>query len=115
MVNKDNTTIEQQPLVSQNPDINFIYNKLKMCHYTHITYWINNDDFANKIRELQKQNITITDRMIYDIMRDIYLSKKDECEISGIKPSDFSFYLMKRCIKSLHYSLTGSKTGWETR
>ena len=115
MENKNDTTIKRKVLISRNPDINFIYGKLKQsCRYAHITYWINNDDFANRVRELQKQNATITDRMVYDIMRDIYLSKSKIWSNTGVRP-DFNFYAAKRCIKSLHYSFTGSKTGWETR
>lgn len=114
MVNKDNTTIEQQPSVNKNSDINFIYKKLKTCHPVQVTHWINNDEFATKIRALKSQSITITDRMIYDIMRDIYFSELKKWKDTGIKP-EFSLYHAKQCIKNLHRLFTGSQAGWNIR
>ena len=107
--------ISNKPYITptKNSDINFVYKVTKIRNMS-TSYWINNDEFAAKIRELKNQNITITDRMVYDIMRNIYLSKKEEKIRTGKKP-EFDFQLARKCIKSLHYSLTGSKTGWETR
>lgn len=92
-------------------EIGFLHKKLNINH-TSLAYWIENEEFSEKIQEAKEAGITITERMVFEIMRDIYIRYQAKRDSSNKKP-EFNFYLAKKAIVSLWFSITGTKSGWE--
>lgn len=96
---------------SGNKDLGFLHKICKDVNHTALVYWIENEKFAVKIRDLMKSGVDIDTKSVFNIMRDIYIEYDKIKKESPEKPN-FNFYLARRALETLWFSLTGTKTGW---
>lgn len=97
--------------VENKKELGFLHKVCKGVNHTALSYWIENEDFAYEIRKLMESSVCINTKLVFDIMRNIYIKYDKVRHESPAKP-DFNFYLARRAIESLWFSMTGNKTGW---
>lgn len=92
-------------------------NKLGFLHKTFpnvdhraLQYWIDNEDFSERLLPKAANGTHIDERTVFETMRDIYFANERIRE-SGVKPN-FQFHMARNGIKSLWKSMTGSSEGW---
>lgn len=95
-------------------DIGFLHKICKDINHTALSYWINNKEFSNSIQELMESGVCIDSKMVFNIMRDIYI-KYDNIRKESLDQPDFNFYLARRAVEGLSEGLTGDKDQWNNQ
>ena len=91
--------------------LSFLHDLLPLRHRK-INEWIFDDEFATEIEALIKDGFHIDSRIVFLIMRRIYLEKEKKREENPQKFDNFDFKIARSGIVSLWENLTGSREGW---
>lgn len=111
MDNNKKTQSNKAGFPSENHNgIGFLFKKVKISK-TNLSYWMTVPEFVEYIKSLQLRSITIDERMVFYIMKEIYNQKFNEKE-NGFE-TDFKFYPAKRALRELSLKITGDKDAWE--
>ncbi len=111
MKKSEKSSNKQAGFPSENSNgIGFLYKVVSVAH-TGLSYWITVPEFVERIRHLQEQRVTIDERMVFDIMKEVYKQKLDD-EQNGID-TDFLFYPARRCMIKIAINLTGNPENWD--
>lgn len=84
----------------RNEDLSFLFRKLDWgSPYLSLSYWIENDRFASRIREMMRDDSDVTNESVLLVMRELYVWYRCEWE-SGRGP-DFNFSLARKVMLKL--------------
>lgn len=79
--------------------LGFVFRKISLPSGD-LAYWFSVQEFLDEVESLIKQNKTVDNQVIYDIMLKVYEQKSELRKVSSTKP-DFNYNYARRSIKHL--------------
>lgn len=91
--------------------MDFMYKKISVGESV-LKYWLSLPEFVSEIKENMDKNISITNKVVYDIVKKIYFPK-EKSRMDGLKDIDFNYRRTRYGLNTLSKKIFDKSDYWK--